>query len=116
MYYYYIQWEPPVLSHDEKVALGKRIALEGRSVFVQQFRRSIAQAWRDRASATFISNWCPAARWIYYVLATGLILAGFFLMTIAQGKFILFMACFFGGIYALTVHRNRPAGPSYAEG
>ena len=53
--YQYITWNPPHLTDEEELELGRQIALVGREHFVREFRKSIgksaAQAYQARQSS-----------------------------------------------------------------
>ena len=85
--YSYISWNPPKLTEQEELELGRQIAIQGREHWVKEFRRSLGKSLQEHAkknpyeSMNYTKNWNPVVRRIFNVALAIMVLAGLCLMS-----------------------------------
>jgi hypothetical protein len=85
----YISWNPPKLTEEEELELGRQIAIQGRAHWSKEFRKSLGKSLKEHTkknpnpyeSMDYTKNWNPIVRKIFNVALAIMILAGLCLMS-----------------------------------
>lgn len=78
--YTYITWNPPRMTQEEALELGRQIAMNGRENFVREFRKSLGKPKLQQQQSK-IQKWPAPARYALSVAFLGLCLFGFAVMS-----------------------------------
>ena len=95
--YSYVTWNPPHLTNEEELALGRQIAAQGRESFVADFRKNIGKpkGQVERKPATPLKMFFAI---IFFVVCFAVIIgAGLF-------PFCAVIIIFITGIYLVSMH------------
>lgn len=95
--YSYVTWDPPHLTADEELSLGREIAIKGREQFVAEFRANIGKQPSDQQGQ-------PASP--LRVFVTIIFLVGCLAVIVSAGMFlpVAVIIVFVTGIYLVSVH------------
>ena len=95
--YSYISWEPPKLTDEEELAMGREIAAQGREHFVAEFRKSIGRRKGQPERQ-------PAAPLKIFGAILFFVVGISFIVAVGMGPFLVFGIVVITGIYLLSMH------------
>jgi Flp pilus assembly protein TadB len=95
--YSYVTWDPPYLSEEEELALGRQIAAQGREQFVAEFRKRM---WKRKGQPKSQ----PASPLKIFFAILFFIACISFIVAVGKGPLLVFLLVMVLGIYFVSMH------------